>query len=128
MEIEISNIEDWCIANELTINYDKTIQVIFWAPNKIVACNDFSLNLNNIPLKIKPDTKFLGITWDTSISFSKHIGKLCRKLNFCLFMMHAIAQYLDRKALIDIGYSFFYPHYMVWSFGVMETKRIWNLF
>ena len=25
MEIELSKIEDWCIANKLIINYDKTI-------------------------------------------------------------------------------------------------------
>ena len=110
MEIELSNIEDWCIANKLIIIYDKTIQVIFRAPNKRVDFNEFSLNLNNIPLQIKPDTKFLGITLDASISFSKHIAELCRKLNLCLFMMRAIAPYLDQKAPIDIFYTFFYPH------------------
>ena len=73
MEIELSNTEDWCIANKLVMNYDKTIQVIFRTSIKRVDFNDFSLNLNNIPLQIKPNSKFLGITLDASISFSKHI-------------------------------------------------------
>ena len=110
MKIELTNIEDWCLANKLIINYDKTIQVIFRAPNKRLNFNDFSLNLNNIPLQIKPDTKFLGITLDSNISFSKHIAEVVRKLNLCLFMMRAIAPYLDQKTLIDIYYTFFYPH------------------
>ena len=74
-------------ANKLIINYDKTIHVIFRAPNKRVDFNEFSLKLNNIPLQIKPDTKLLGITLDASISFSKLIAELCRKLNLCLFMI-----------------------------------------
>ena len=44
-------------------------------------------------------------------------------------MMHAIAQYLDRKALIDIGYSFFYPHLLYglefWGHGnKTDLKRV----
>ena len=129
MKIELSNIEDWCIANKLIINYDKTIQVIFRAPNKRLDFNDFSLNLNNIPLQIKPDTKFLGITLDASITFSKHIAELCRKLNLCLFMMRAIAPYLDQKALTDIYYTFFYPHLLYglefWGHGnKTDLKRV----
>jgi hypothetical protein len=91
MKIELTNIENWCLANTLVINYDKTIQIIFRAPNKKLNFNDFSLNLNNIPLQIKPDKKFLGITLDSNISFSKHIAELVRKLNLCLFMVRAIA-------------------------------------
>ena len=117
MEIELSNIEDWCIANKLIKNYDKTIQVIFRAPNKRVDFNEFSLNLNNIPLQIKPDTKFLGITLDASISFSKHIAELCRKLNLCLFMMRAIAPYLNQKALIDI---------LLYMYILLSTFIIWS--
>ena len=88
MRIELSNIEDWSLADyKLNINYGTTIQVIFRAPNKRLVLNDFSLNLNNILLQIKPDTKFIGITLDASISFSKHIAELRSKLNLCLFMM-----------------------------------------
>ena len=86
MKIELPNIVDWCIANKLIINYDKTIQVIFRELNKRVDFNDLSLNLN---------TKFLGKTLDASILFSKHLAQLCGKLNLCLFMMRAIAPYLD---------------------------------
>ena len=75
MEIELSNSEDWCIANKLVMNYDKTIQVIFRTPINRVDFNDFSLNLNNIPLQIKPNSKFHGTTLVASISFSKHIGE-----------------------------------------------------
>ena len=129
MEIELSNIEDWCIANKLIIIYDTTVPVIFREPNKRVDFNEFSLNLNNIPLQIKPDTKFLGITLDTSISFSKRITELCGKLNLCLFMMRAIAPYLDQKALIDICYTFFYPYLLYGlEFYGHGKKQIWNAF
>ena len=123
MEIELSNIEDWCIANKLIIIYDTTVPVIFREPNKRVDFNEFSLNLNNIPLQIKPDTKFLGITLDTSISFSKRITELCGTLNLCLFMMRAIAPYLDQKALIDICYTFFYP-YLLYGLEFWDLKRV----
>ena len=48
--------------------------MIFQAPNKRLDLNHFSLNLNDIPLQIKPDTKFLGITLEASFSNSKHIA------------------------------------------------------
>ena len=39
-------------------------------------------------------------------------------------MMCAIASYLDQKDLIDI---YIHIYYMVYSFGDMKTKQIWNV-
>lgn len=110
MRKELHNVNDWCIANKLVINYDKTYQVLFKAPNKNYDPQNFNLNMGNTLLKSITSTKFLGIELDSNITFSKHLLNLSRKLNLCLIMMRAIRPYLDEKTMVNIYYTFFYPH------------------
>ena len=64
----LKNIEKWCLANKLILNYTKTFQVIFKSPNKkITNLDDYELELGNQKLEIKPCTKFLAIQLDSNI-------------------------------------------------------------
>ena len=110
LQNEIINIENWCIANKLVLNYSKTFQVIFKAPNKRFNSPDYIVNLSNTTLELKNETKFLGITLDSNITFKQHLVLLCQKLNLILFMMKAVRPYFDQKTMIELYYAFFYPH------------------
>ena len=107
---QLNNVNDWCIANRLVINYDKTFQVIFKASTKSFNPLCHEINISNKALEQKPSTKFLGIELDSTITFKEHFKSLSKKLNINLMMMRALRQYVDQKTMIDIYYSFFYPH------------------
>jgi hypothetical protein len=129
---EVQNIDVWCLANRLVLNYSKTFQMIFRAPNKNINSKDFVVNIGNKILEVKSDIKFLGITIDSSISFKNHIITLCKKLNLCLLLMRSIRPYLDVKTMVDIYYTFFYPQVIYgiefWGHGnKTDLKRIITL-
>ena len=104
-------VEKWCLTNRLILNTSKTFQVIFKAPNKNTKTpENYVLDLHGEELVIKDSTKFLGIEIDSSIIFKQHISQLCKKLNFVLLIMRSIRPYVDIKTMINIYYTFFYPH------------------
>ena len=42
--------------------------------------------------------------------FRSHIAQVCKKLNYVILLMRAVRSYLDEKMMVNIYYSFFYPH------------------
>lgn len=110
LSTKLPEVNKWCIANRLVINYNKTFQVLFKAPNKRCASNEYQLDMGNIILETKSETKFLGLMLDSNITFKSHIELLAKKLNLCLIMMRAIRPYLDKSTMVNIYYTFFYPH------------------
>ena len=107
----LDHVDRWCIANKMILNYTKTFQIIFKAPNKKLPNPEhYELHLGGHKLATKPSTKFLGIELDSNITFKLHISQICRKLNYILLLMRSIRPFLDSKTMINIYCSFFYPH------------------
>ena len=108
---EFQKIVDWCTANRIILNCSKTFQTIFKSPNRqLPNQDDYIVNLNNSELATIDSTKFLGIELDCNITFKKHIAQVCKKLNYVILLMRAVRSYLDEKMMVNIYYSFFYPH------------------
>lgn len=110
MKRNLPLVSEWCITNRLVINYDKTFQVIFKAPQKIYNSDDYKLDLRGSILEEKQTTRFLGIELDSNINFKEHLKALKKKLNLTLMMMRALRPTIDQKSMVDIYYCFFYPH------------------
>ena len=95
----------------MILNYTKTFQVIFKSQNKqIVDPEQYQIKLGNQVLETKNSTKFLSIHLDESIIFKTHILEVCRKLNYILFLMRSVRPYFDIPTMINLYYTFFYPH------------------
>ena len=109
LKTEIAKIQKWCISNKLILNSQKTLLVPFKNPNKtsLLPTNFFSIDSNYISTSEK--IQFLGITIDQNISFTNHIKTLCRKLNVVNLMMKHLRRFVDKKTIIDVYYTFFYP-------------------
>ena len=105
-ERELLKIQDWCIANKLLLNFEKTHQIIF--KNHQKRLEDDAYTLNNV---IKStDCKFLGIYLDQHLTFRTQIDKVSAKLNFLVMMLRHLSKYLDQKLMINVYYTFIYPH------------------
>jgi hypothetical protein len=109
LQNDLNNIDQWCLANRLILNSSKTLHVMFKDPKKYIDPNS-KLKINENFLSIQEHTKFLGVILDSNISFKKHIQHLNRKLNVTLLIMRHVRRFLDDKTMIDIYYTFFYPH------------------
>ena len=110
LQDQINQVSNWCLANKLIINTQKTLSMHFKNPQKHLLSPFNPLFINNSPLLVTDTALFLGITIDEKISFNQHIAKLCNKLIYVILMLRHAKQYFDTKTMVDLYYTFFYPH------------------
>ena len=97
-----STITEWCNANRLKLNHNKTVDL------KITTkSGDFSLNT---------PVNFLGIYMESSLGWNTHIEYLANKLSKSLFIIRILKQYLNVQALLSVYYAHFYSHL---SYGII---------
>ena len=75
----INKLEEWTLKNGFTISKNKTVAMHF-CPDK--QCMDPVLKLDNDPIQFVKEAKFLGLIWDTKLTFEPHIKYLkarCQK-------------------------------------------------
>ena len=105
-ENELLKVKEWCLANKLIINFDKTQQIIFRNPQKKISQETFELpNLSTVD-----HCKFLGVTLDQHCTFNFHIDNIVRKMAVLLMMFRYLTKFLDEKTMINLYYTFIYPH------------------
>lgn len=98
----------WCYKNRLIINYEKTVCMLFKTKSRHIPSENMNITINGHQLKIHSDTKFLGITIDENITWTKHIDQLCCKLRQSCFAVTVLKNKLDEDSLINIYYALFY--------------------
>ena len=103
MNTELQKIQEWTLANRLTLNTDKTVAVLF--SNKkikeippILIKKDYTYDL----IKRVDHTKFLGVYYDEHLKFSQHISHLCSKLSIVAGMLFRLKLILPTKILKNI--------------------------
>ena len=65
----INWLEKWTLENGFTISKNKTVAMHF-CPDK--KCMDPVLKLDNYPIQFVKEAKFLGLIWDTKLTFEPH--------------------------------------------------------
>ena len=90
LENELSNVKMWLNKNKLTLNTDKTEVIFFGTKRKLKSFKDVSINYNNIPLKSKDKVKYLGVTFENTMSWKKHIKNLVHKSYFKLRKIRSV--------------------------------------
>ena len=75
----IHRLEKWTLENGFTISENKTVAMHF-CPDK--KCMDPVLKLDNDPIQFVKEAKFLGLIWDTKLTFEppiKYLKARCQK-------------------------------------------------
>ena len=75
----INRLEEWTLKNGFTISKNKAV-AMHLCPDK--KCMDPVLKLDNDPIQFVKEAKFLGLIWDTKLTFEHHIKYLkaqCKK-------------------------------------------------
>ena len=103
MQLKLPDIVEWCEANRLVINIDKTFLILFKTPQKQLNELDFQLKMYNSYLQQKASTKFLGITVDSSLNFKQHLQDLSRNLNHANMIMRSLRPFVNNKTMIDLN-------------------------
>ena len=117
---DLNTINDWFLANKLTLNLDKSHLLQF-------GKNTFpiKLNLNNVPITEPDSMKFLGVHLDKDLKWTHHVNCLVNKLKRNLHLLRMGKKLLDIKSLKLVYHAHFESHLLyglpIW--GSMCSKE-----
>ena len=109
---ELSQINDWFLANKLSLNLEKTKYMIFH------KCTD----QENIPLKLpllqlnsniierENSLKFLGVVLDEHLTWKKHIQLIENKISKKVGVLYKTSELINSKCLRGVYFSFIHSY------------------
>ena len=89
---DISNINRWFIDNYLSINLKKgkTEFVLFGSSKRLTKANDVVISINDVPITQTSEYEYLGITFDPTLSFTKHFDLIYKKISSRIKLLNRI--------------------------------------
>ena len=91
LEHDTHKITEWFPNNYMKLNVNDCHIIFFWMKGD----NEITIKIAESCVKESRKENFLGITFDKSLSFKKHINTLCRKASQKLHALAHISVYLD---------------------------------
>ena len=99
---ELINVDNWLIANKLSLNVTKTNYIIFQTWGSKPRPKDLSLKLRNIPIQKKRNEKFLGLNINENLSCKPHMTNILCKVRSGLSIVKKIKPYLNKESLLTL--------------------------
>ena len=103
---EFDKLFQWCLSNRLTINIDKTHFMLFTCKRQF---NLPQITINGNSICRVNTIKFLGVTYDESMTFTHHIDNITLKLSRHIALLHQIKDYMPQNVLKCIYYAHIHP-------------------
>ena len=107
LEQDLSNINDWFLANKLTLNINKSCCVLFKKHKSSIALN---IGINNNPLPQHTHVKFLGVWLDENLDWNCHCNSIINKIKRNTYLLRMGQNCMTRHALKLIYYSHIQSH------------------
>ena len=105
---ELKQVNNWLIANKLSLNVSKSSLLVFHPPQKKLKQINIQINGLNIPLKEK--AKYLGIILDENFIWHAHVQYINIKLSRAIGILSKLRHSLPTQMLRALFFSFFQPH------------------
>ena len=103
----IRRLNDWFLANRLSINLDKTCYMLFPASTNASKIN---LELNGMRIKNVSSCRYLGIIIDNELQWSAHIDYIyCHLLKY-VGIFYKLRNKLPKRVLKNIYFAFVHPY------------------
>ena len=128
--VEISKLNIWFKINKLSLNVKKT-KAMFFSPKKEVFNNEgVNLSINDIPIDVTDHTKFLGVTIDNKLDWSKHISFINNKISKSVGILCKARHKLFTSALISLYNTLVLPYltYCIVIWGKTYKKLMRSVF
>lgn len=122
---DLTLLNNWFLANLLTMNTAKTNFVIYCAKNKRISDN-IQLVINNENLNRKTNEKYLGLIMDHNLNWNLHINKIKNKLTSLTGTVRDISNCLPCKIKYLIYNTLIKPHidYLIEIWGTASKTNL----
>ena len=108
MNSELHKLANWLKANKLSLNVTKTHYMLFGFKN--IPLGHYPITLDGINLERVKFTKFLGITIDDKLSWSRHITNIGLKVSQGLGILYRLRQHIPLSILHILYQTLILPH------------------
>ena len=136
---ELSNIDDWMLANKLTVNVKNTKCILFKACNPCKSrktTQTSELKLRSEVIARVSSIRFLGVTIHENLIWKHHMYAVKKKMRAALGAVMRIWSFLNKKAMLTLYHSLILSHVRYcavnWCCGnvtiVGQLQRIRNKF
>ena len=125
MNEEIIKINEWMIANKLSLNAKKTKFVLFRPLRKKVTYHE-KLYINHNEIECVESIKFLGVYLDNKLTWATHIHYMKGKVSRGIGIICKGRKSLNKSTLVTLYYSFIFPHllYCIESWGTANKCHL----
>lgn len=125
---EIQKVQDWLLANNLSVHYAKKTQYILFIPpsRSKEKYQNFSLSMGGHVIEQTASYKYLGILIDEKLNWIPQVDAICSKLSSVCGILSKARHYLDRNALMLIYNSLVESRlrYGILSWGTASKTQI----
>lgn len=108
--IQLKIIDNWLVANKLSLNIGKTKFILFRTPNSTSPPANLKLILRHKPLEQASTVRFLGLIVHEHLSWKPHMEYLLRKLRISYGVVKKVSPFLNSSALQMLYYSMIQSH------------------
>ncbi len=107
---ELFTVEQWLLANKLTLNASKTKYMLFGTKHKLNNIPNFNLYMGGELLERVESFKYLGVKLDQHLTFQDHIDWVYRKSSMKLGAIRKIRKNLTQPIALSLYKSLVLPH------------------
>ena len=109
----LKNIDNWMVANKLSININKTNYILFQTPkfqaSKVVS--NLQLRLRNNVVEKVSSARFLSVIINENLSWKNHIDMMIKhKMRAGLGAVMRIRSFLSPKTMLNLYHSLLLSH------------------
>ncbi len=110
---DLESLSKWLNENRLVLNTDKTVCMILSTHQRSANLTNCTLNLKVGDKHIKQvnEGKLLDIIIDESLTWDKHIYKMCNKISNKLGLLKRLKTFIPSNTLIMLSNSLVLPHF-----------------
>ena len=116
---ELKSVAEWKKCNPLALSISKTNFILFHS-SKLKPNQSLRIKIDNALIKQVGSTKYLVLTFDSHLTWRRHINELCSKLSKTVGILSKVRHFVDNHILVMLYYSLIYPFL---SYGV----HVWSL-
>ena len=110
MESELINLENWLYLNKLTPNKKKCETIFFGNSQNLKKCSEVKVCFAGETLETKTSVKYLGVHFESLLSWKKQISESKRKINFKLAKIRPLSKFLDPIDTYTLIKAFVLPY------------------
>ena len=115
MNNELGKLNNWLIANKLTLNIKKSNFVIFRPYQKKVTSNVNIHVFDNskqtfVSLENKDYVKYLGLLIDSNLAWKQHINYISTKISRSIGLIAKLRHYVPQNTLITLYWALIHPY------------------